>query len=199
MDDGRIAEQSLSWLNHRQKFDEAAYFYNGMFANRTNSIVFPYYLSAFVSALRSVTYYMQKQYAHEPRFTEWYARKQEEMKADVVLKMLHDKRNPALHVEPFDLYFKQGFKFPERFGGVIETTHLEVREETDPTGRIKMTLKVGPDGVPEEVEPQISWHFREGREDDPKDVMQHCHEGLEKMAGILRELESLGLPSEGVS
>jgi hypothetical protein len=29
----------------RQKFSEAAYFYNGMLALRTNSVVFPYYLS----------------------------------------------------------------------------------------------------------------------------------------------------------
>ena len=55
----------------RQKFSEAAHFYNGMLAHRTNSVVFPYYLSACVSALRSVTYYLQKQYAHEPRFAEW--------------------------------------------------------------------------------------------------------------------------------
>src|SRR5882762_3908212 len=104
-----------------QKFSEAAYFYNEMLAHRTNSVVFPYYLSAFVSALRSVTYYMQKQYAHDPRFGEWYARKQEGMKADPVLKLLHDKRNTALHVEPFDLCFKQGFKMPEKYGGVITT------------------------------------------------------------------------------
>ena len=44
----------------RQKFSEVAYSYNGMFAHRTNSVVFPFYLSAFVSALRSVTYYLQK-------------------------------------------------------------------------------------------------------------------------------------------
>jgi hypothetical protein len=49
----------------RQKFSEAAYFYNGMLPHRTNPVVFPYYLSAFVSALRSVTYYLQKQYAHD--------------------------------------------------------------------------------------------------------------------------------------
>lgn len=42
----------------RQKFSEAAYFYNGMPPHRTNPVVFPYYLSAFVSALRSVTYYL---------------------------------------------------------------------------------------------------------------------------------------------
>jgi hypothetical protein len=94
----------------RQKFSEAAYFYNEMIGYRTNSIVFPYYLSAFVSALRSVTYYLQKQYAHDARFTEWYGKKQEAMKADPALKILHEKRNTALHVEPFDLYFKQGFK-----------------------------------------------------------------------------------------
>jgi hypothetical protein len=91
--------------------------------------------------------------------------------------MLHDKRNTALHVEPFDLYFKQGFKMPEKYGGVI-TTHLEVREETDPSGQIKMSLKVGQEGVADEVEPQIGWHFSE---DDPRDVMQHCYEGLEKL------------------
>ena len=41
----------------RQKFEEAAYFYNGMIANRLNVIIFfPYYLSGFLSAFRSVTY-----------------------------------------------------------------------------------------------------------------------------------------------
>jgi hypothetical protein len=100
-----------------------------MLPNRTNPVVFPYYLSAFVSALRSVTYYLQKQYAHDERFKEWYAQKQEAMKADLVLKMLHEKRNTALHVEPFDLYFKQGWKMPDKYGGVITTTFLAVREE----------------------------------------------------------------------
>jgi hypothetical protein len=177
----------------QQKFREAAYFYNGMFAHRTNSVIFPYYLSAFVSALRSVTYYLQKQYAHNQQFAEWYARKQEEMKADPVLKMLHDKRNTALHVEPFDLYFRQTFKWPEKYGGVITTDHLVVREETGPTGQVKMYLKVGKDGVEEEVEPLISWHFSD---DDPKDVMNHCYEGLEKMDAILKEISALGLDKE---
>jgi len=139
-----------------QKFDEAAYFYNGMLAHRNNPVVFPYYLSAFVSALRSVTFYLQKQYAHEAGFQEWYAKKQEEMKADPVLRLLHDKRNTAVHIEPFDLYFKEGFKFPEKYGGVIKTTHLEVMHKPDPTGEMKITLKVGKDGQTEQVEPLIS-------------------------------------------
>ena len=59
----------------RQKFNEAAYFYNGMLANRTNVIVFPYYLSAFLSAFRSVTFYLQKQYANDETFKSWYEKK----------------------------------------------------------------------------------------------------------------------------
>jgi hypothetical protein len=124
---------------------------------------------------------------------EWYARQQEGMKADPVLKMLHEKRNIALHVEPFDLYFKQGFKMPEKYGGVITTDHLEMREETDPTGQIRMRLKVSKGGPEEEVELQISWHFSE---DDPKDVMNHCYEGLEKMDALLKELRALGLDKD---
>jgi len=158
----------------RQKFSEAAYFYNGMLPHRTNPVVFPYYLSGFVSALRSVTYYLQKQYAHDERFKEWYAQ----------------KRNTALHVEPFDLCFKQGWKMPDKYGGVITTTFLAVREEAEPNGRVRTFLKVENDGPEEEVETQISWHFTD---DDPQDVMNHCYEGLEKMDAMLKELTSLGL------
>jgi hypothetical protein len=178
-----------------QKFGEAAYFYNGMLPHRNNPVVFPYYLSAFVSALRSVTYYMQKQYAHDSRFAAWYASKQEEMRRDPVLKLLHDKRNTALHIEPFDLHFRESFKMPERFGGVITTDHLEFGERTEPSGEVKMFLKVGKDGTEEQVEPLISWHFSE---DDPKDVMNHRHEGPQKMDVILKELMSLGLQSEEI-
>jgi hypothetical protein len=53
-----------------------------------------------------------------------------------------------------------------------------------------MRLKVGEDGPEEEVEPQISWHFSE---DDPKDVMNYCYEGLDRMDATLNELHALGL------
>ena len=126
----------------RQKFSEAAYFYNGMLPHRTNPVVFPYYLSAFVSALRSVTFYLQKQYAHGPSDSRpWYAAKQQEMRADPVLKMLVEKRNMALKEEPFDLCFKQGWKMPDKYGGVITTTFLAVREEAQPTAEYERSYR----------------------------------------------------------
>ena len=105
----------------RQKFEEAAYFYNGMVAHRLNVIIFPYYVSGFLSAFRSVTFYMQKQYAHDARFKSWYQQKQGEMSADPVLKMLNAHRTGIVHREPIDLFFYRDFEFPARFGNCIET------------------------------------------------------------------------------
>src|SRR5262249_20144073 len=116
---GRMARVPVT---ARQKFNEAAYFYNGMFAHRLNVIIFPYYLSAFLSALRSVTLYLQTQYAHNVAFSTWYSEKQDEMRADPILKMLVENRNTVVHREPFDLFFNRGFKMPEKHGEYIETT-----------------------------------------------------------------------------
>jgi hypothetical protein len=69
---------------------------------------------------------------------------------------------------------------------------LELQEKPEPSGEIKMTLKVGKDGAVEQVEPLISWH---STEDDPKDVMNHCYDGLEKIQAVLKELAALRLES----
>ncbi len=176
----------------RQKFGEAAYFYNGMISRRLNVTIFPYYLSGFLSALRSVTYYMQKQYAHEPGFESWYLNKQTEMKADPTLKLLHSNRNEIVHKEPVDLFFYRDFEFPARFGQCIETKHLEFRYDQTPEGDAKTIIKVHADGVEEEVKSRITWHFTE---EDKVDVAQHCYIGLQRLDSILNELEALYPPS----
>jgi hypothetical protein len=79
-------------ITARQKFKEAAYFYNSILALRTNVVLFPYYLSAFLSALRSVTMYLQKQYSRDPLFASWYPQKQIEMADDPILRMLNKMR-----------------------------------------------------------------------------------------------------------
>ena len=56
-------------------------------------------LSAFLSAARSITYYMQKQYKHKDGFEEWYKRQQSQMKADPELKYLNEARVEAVHTE----------------------------------------------------------------------------------------------------
>jgi len=60
---------------------------------------FSYNLSAFLSAARSITYHMQKQYKCRTAFAEWYCQKQREMSADSELKCLNNARVENVHTE----------------------------------------------------------------------------------------------------
>jgi len=71
-----------------------------------NKDPFRYYLSACVSALRSVTFFMQKEYAHTANFSSWYDEKQTQLKADKIsafftavdrsLDPIHETRSSVL-------------------------------------------------------------------------------------------------------
>jgi hypothetical protein len=172
----------------KQRFNEAAYFFDGMQANQTNMTVFPYQLSAFLNAFRSITLYLQKQYARESWFSSWYNPKQAEMANDPTLKMLNDKRVESFHHYPVDLFFKQGFRFPERFGGCIMTSHFEVESEERDDGLVVTRIKVGADGIKEEVATEISWYFSE---DDADDVVKNCWAGLNKIRAIVSEIDAV--------
>jgi hypothetical protein len=61
---------------------------------------FAFYLSAFLSASRSVTFYMQKQYGKLEGFPEWYCAEQTRMRADNDLKYLNEARIEDVHRKP---------------------------------------------------------------------------------------------------
>ncbi|HEX3067498.1 MAG TPA: hypothetical protein VHX14_02910 [Thermoanaerobaculia bacterium] len=184
-------------MTARQKFEEAAYFYNQMLALRTDFRRFPFYLSAFLSALRSVTFYLQKQYSGDDPFREWYGIKQQEMEADPVLKMLNKKRVGVVHRQPVDLYYDLGFKWREEHDEYIETTQFEVSITMGADGLIKMRMKPNAEAEEEDVTAWIKWVFKP---DDEADVMESCDAGLQKIDAILKELELLrveaGLPAD---
>ena len=115
------------------------------------------------------------------------------MKADAVLKMLHEKRNTALHsFEPFDLYFKQGFKMPEKYGGVITMDHLKLAKPA-PSGQIRMTLRSAKTGRRKR---ESHKSVGTSRKMIPRTSLKDRREGLQKMDAILKELSTLGLDSE---
>lgn len=184
-------------MTARQKFNEAAYFYNRMLEVGLNFQLFQFYLSAFLSALRSITFYLQKQYADDERFREWYAGKQDEMQNDRVLKVLNKQRVGVVHREPMDLHYDLGFRWREEHGDFIETTQFEVSIATGEDGSVKMRMKPNANAPEEDVAPHIKWVFRP---DDDTDLTLTCRAGLEKMDEILRQLEELrvgaGLPAD---
>lgn len=60
-------------------------------------------LSAFLSAGRSITFYMQRQYARIPGFSEWYKLKQQEMSKDQELNYFNKARVETIHIAPVHL------------------------------------------------------------------------------------------------
>ena len=60
---------------------------------------FTYNFSAFLSAFRSITFYMQHEYAGSDGFYEWYSKKKIEMSTDDELKFLSDARTDNVHKE----------------------------------------------------------------------------------------------------
>ena len=84
----------------KHKVEEAEYFLSALKQLFEDDDKFAYNLSAFLSAARSTTLYMQKQYKHKAGFAEWYSRKQIEMSADEELNYLKDARVEDIHREP---------------------------------------------------------------------------------------------------
>ena len=83
----------------REKLQEARYFLQRMENEQADRDAFKYNLSAFLSAARSVTFYMQKKFARVSDFEEWYATEQEAMRHDPVMPFFLNARNRTLHQE----------------------------------------------------------------------------------------------------
>ena len=81
----------------RHKLEEAEYFLKMMKESFEDDRTFAYHLSAFLSAARSVTLYMQVQYSHQAEFGTWYGQQREAMSGDTELKFLNDARAESIH------------------------------------------------------------------------------------------------------
>jgi hypothetical protein len=164
-----------------EKFREAVYFFNRMVETQTNVYLFPFHFSAFLSSLRSVTFYLQAQFKGNNAFETWYERKQEEMRNDPLLRMLKEMRDEALHARPIELQFLHGPTLPEEG---IETTHFAMTAQTDNQGEVRTRIKIGIDGEEREVPPVVHWVV-----DLPDEIsiLQACDSGLRKIQALLEE------------
>ncbi len=81
----------------REKYREASYFYTEMSRLSGDPEAFKHNLSAFLSAFRSVTFYLQKEFANDPLFEPWYVEKQKQMRDDPVFFLLNKQRVLTVH------------------------------------------------------------------------------------------------------
>jgi hypothetical protein len=164
-----------------EKLREAKYFYNQMVKTRTNVYTFPYNFSAFLSSLRSVTFYLQQQYNNLEHFQEWYNKKQAEIRSDPLLRMLKAMRDEALHAKPIELCFLHGPALPEEG---VTTNHFEVTTWTDNQGEINIKMKIGIEGKEEDAEPVVKWVVELPEEID---ILEACYEGFHKIQRLVLE------------
>ena len=97
-----MKKKSLNNIS-KHKINEANYFLSMMKEEFGDDEIFDYNLSAFVSASRSITEYMEEQYGRIEGFPEWYCVKDLKMRADPDLKYLRKARNKTIHEKPIDL------------------------------------------------------------------------------------------------
>jgi hypothetical protein len=168
-----------------EKFREAVCFFNRMIETQTNVYFLPYNLSAFLLALRSVTFYLQERYGKDASFQQWYVQKQDEMRNDPLLRMLKDMRDEVLHARPIQLQCLQGPTLPEE--GII-TTHLEISATTDEQGEIRVAMKVGLEGEERDVPRVVKWVVDLP---DEIDILQASGNGLCRIRDLLQEWQQI--------
>ena len=82
-------------METEDRLEEAAFFLQKV-KNCKVEKDFRFYLDAFLNASRSVTWILQKEFAHTEGFEEWYALKQKEMSQDPVMQLFLQKRNVSV-------------------------------------------------------------------------------------------------------
>lgn len=78
------------------RLDEVHYFWHKTAETYDDPDTFRFNLNALIQAARNVTFALQSEKAMVPRFSEWYADWQARMRADEVLRWVHDARNTVV-------------------------------------------------------------------------------------------------------
>lgn len=95
-----INKKYVPMTSTRDKLNETRYFLECMKASSFHVDAFRYNLSAFLSAARSVTFVMQKEFSSIAGFNGWYATQVEEMSKDKFMKYLDRQRDIVIHERP---------------------------------------------------------------------------------------------------
>jgi hypothetical protein len=173
--------------NTFDKFLEAKYFLKCMVESEADRMPFKYNLSAFLTAFRSVTFFMQKEYSKIDGFIEWYLDKQKKLESDEKMQLLNKKRVMTIHKVPVGLHAQINVSIHE---SVFATDEVSV-EIIHADGTIE---KEDPKTI-ERIEPPTEiampdkwlWFF----DDYPNsDVVSICNECTDNLSNIISECNS---------
>jgi hypothetical protein len=170
----------------REKLQESEYWRELMTLTQAERDTFKYNLSAFLSASRSVTLIMQKEYDRISGFKQWWSEKQGKMRNDDAMKLLNEKRVMTIHTQPVrpraqvNITIEEQVTVSDSFSIVI--THADGTvdtRESEPT----------PPPVPAKTESNIEWRWYFDKL-PKKDVLTLCKEHAAKLDALVKECES---------
>ncbi len=145
-------------------------------------------LDAFFSAARSITFYMQNQYAEKPNFWEWYCPKQISMKGDDELKFLNNLRVNFIHIGPPTITTVRADSYGMDCPLVYADDHPLKGTETpvmdmSPSKPLETGVK-----TLDVIFDADEYTVKEGLKEDIE-VLPFCHRQLEKLEALVDECE----------
>ena len=163
-----------------EKLTEAKYFLTKMNESIDDRTVFKFNLSAFLSAGRSVTFYLQTE------CNKWYSKKQVEIGKDPLLKFFNQKRRMVVHIKTIEVRGHHEITLHDSIG-VSDSVTIELK---DANGNIIQTgtYTSEPKSVPQEKtdEPKIThkWFFTDFNETE---IIPLCSKYIESLQAIVDE------------
>lgn len=163
----------------RHKSREAEHFLSMIKQSFREDDKFAFNLSAFLSAARSITWYLQKQYARRNGFAEWYCQKKIMMSADPGLKYLNEARVEDVKREPVKTGATRAITFGVSviFGDPPKSEQPKEAEKSPTQSRTKTIRRFFP---------------KFGN----MDVIEFCEKQLDKLNKIVEECEKQFLVSK---
>lgn len=186
--DGEAKSKSPSLGNFMEnptqfKLKEAKYFFEQMGKTFENDDEFKYNLSAFLSAARSITWFMQGQYAQVEGFGRWYEDKQKEMREDQELKYLDNARVASVHTE----FISTG---ATRVATLGMTCCLEKAKNAPSTNNVDIPQKVDAPQNSESSRPTLPKTVKRFfPEFEEMDIIEYCKRQLDKFEKLVAECE----------
>ena len=170
----------------RDKLLEAKYFLQRMREGQSEPDAFKYNLSAFLTAARSVTMFMQKEFHKIPGFKEYYAKKRCEMKQDETMNLMNSKRVMTIHNQPVHPRANIGVNISETVT-ISESLSVVLTREDGTTERSEPEPTPPPPPSGTKVTAKWLWYFDELPD---KDIISVCEEHIDKLGTLVAECES---------
>jgi hypothetical protein len=183
-------------METEDKLNEAKYFLKMMEINQGDIQKFKYNFSAFLSASRSVTFYLKKEFKRYPTFDQRYSEIQEKMRSDALLKFFKDTRNYVIKEETkptkrlIEVKIRKGILLKDNASFKVE---LENRDTIDlGTGHkennLPKTTEIKRGFKKTKIDTTVTHFFEEYPETN---VLSLCRDYLIKLSEIIREAKHI--------